>query len=541
MFKLKRRCGIALFVAIGLMAAPAAAQAATLYATPSPLLGANCGAESPCALSTALTKAATGDTVVIGVGTYASGSEYSDGGKSLTIEGAAIGPGRPVIEGGFKLTGSGTRITDVQSTFMRIGNGAEADRVLSISNASDDGCEIESTGGTIANSVCATESSFFSGLSTQATGGPGPMIVRNDTMVGHNGFYSSSSGIVTIEDSIAMRNSTSSAVDASLGEEDTNLIRSYALNRTPDQLPKSEVEPLLEEPIFRGAGDYREAAGSPSIDFGSTTVEYGELDLDGNLRKIGAKSDLGAYEFVPDAPSFGTPSATRTSSTSATVNVPIDPNSGRTYYHVEYGPTVAYGSSTATLPLPAATTPATVEVDLTGLPADSTVHYKVVATSDGGGAATADASVALKTEEPVAKKEEPAKPSTPAAAQKLAPVLRFVGGKGGAPKGQPLLDRSAIKLSTGCGPVACGVTVSGTVKVGSKVLGTLPGPKAASHWQAGKQGAMKLRVSSKVQRLVRAYLEENPSAKAKILVTGTFTTAAGEKVTRKLTIPVRPI
>jgi hypothetical protein len=535
MSKLKRRSAIALFVALGLMAAPAAASAASLYATPSPASGADCSAASPCSLSTALSNAASGDTVVIGVGTYGSGS-YTDSGKSLTIEGAAIGPGRPVIDGGFELTGSETRISDVQTMFMKVGNGAEADRVLSSGNGFYDGCEIESTGGTIANSVCATESTFFSGLSTQSTGGPGPMIVRNDTMIGHNGFYSSSAGIVTIEDSIAMRNSPSGA-DASLGEEDVNLIRSYVLHQYPGQLPKSEVEPLEEEPIFRGAGDYREAAGSPSIDFGSSTAEFGELDLDGNLRKIGAKADIGAYEFVPDAPSLGTPSATRTSSTSATVSVPINPNSGRTYYHVEYGATPGYGSSTATLPLPAATTPATVEVELTGLPTDSTVHYAVVATSDGGGAATADASVNLKKEEPAAAKEEPIKSSTPA---KLAPILRFTGGKGGAPKGQPLLDRSSIKLSTGCGPVACAVTVSGTVKIGTKSFGTLPGPKAASHWQAGKQGAMKLRVSSKVQSRVRAYLEANPTAKAKILVTGVYTTAGGEKATHKLTIPVRP-
>jgi hypothetical protein len=99
----------------------------------------------------------------------------------------------------------------------------------------------------------------------------------------------------------------------------------------------------------------------------------------------------------------------------------------------------------------------------------------------------------------------------------------------------------ALSVSTGCGPIACAVTVSGTMKIGPKSFGTLPGPKAASHWQAGKQGAMKLRVSSKIQSRVRAYLEANPTAKAKIFVTGTYVTAGGEKATHKLTIPVRPI
>jgi hypothetical protein len=333
-----------------------------------------------------------------------------------------------------------------------------------------------------------------------------------------------------MSDSIAMRNSSASADDASLGNENTNLLRSYVLHPYPGQLPLSQVEPLLQEPIFRNAGDYREAANSPSIDFGAATAEFGELDLNGNLRKIGAKTDIGAYEFVPDAPSVGTPSATKTSPTSVTVSVPINPNSGRTYYHVEYGPTAGHGSSTPTLALPAATTPAIVEVDLTGLPVDSTVHYSIVATSDGGGSATADATLKLK----------PVEISASGPPKKLAPILRFNGGQGGAPKGQPLLDRSAIKLSTGCGPVACDVTAVGKVKIGAKAFGTLPGPKKATHWQAGKRGAMRLSVSGKLQRRVREYLEANPSARAKIFVTATYVTAGGDKATRKLTIAVRP-
>jgi len=79
------------------------------------------------------------------------------------------------------------------------------------------------------------------------------------------------------------------------------------------------------------------------------------------------------------------------------------------------------------------------------------------------------------------------------------------------------------------------------VKIGAKSFGTLAGPKTPSHWQAGKQGAMKLRVSSKLQQSVRKHLEANPTARAKILVTATYVTDAGAKATKKLTISVRPI
>ncbi|HVO54174.1 MAG TPA: hypothetical protein VMT37_07165, partial [Solirubrobacterales bacterium] len=69
MLRLNRSAGVALLV-LGLAAAPAAASAKSLYTTPSPALGATCSAESPCALSTAMSTAGNEDTVVIGVGTY---------------------------------------------------------------------------------------------------------------------------------------------------------------------------------------------------------------------------------------------------------------------------------------------------------------------------------------------------------------------------------------------------------------------------------------------------------------------------------------
>lgn len=549
---MNRSLGVTLLVVLGLLVAPAAAAAESFYATPSPAAGASCSAASPCGLATALSTAASGDTVVIGAGSYEPEAEYEDGGKSLTIEGAVIGVGRPVVHGSFTLTGPATRISDVQMAGLFLGGGAEADRVVSINNGFADGCEIETTGGSISNSLCATDSTFFSGLSTQSRAGSGPMTVHNVTMIGHNGFYAGPSGAISIRDSIAMRNAPAGE-DASLGIGTTSLLRSYALHSSGSAVENED--PLIEEPIFRGPGDYREAADSPSIDFGAATAEPGELDLDGNLREIGAKTDIGAYEFVPDPPSVSTPSVTVTSPTSATLDATINPDSGRTYYHVEYGPSAAYGSSTPTATLSAATTPATVQVGLAGLPAGSTLHYRVVATSDGGTTTTAGATFETPPGPPTPPSPVPTTTPTTtststsaptpapvtAPTQKLAPKLRFTQGKGGASKGQPLLDRSTIKLSTACGPVACNVSVEGKVKIGAKTFGTLSGPSAPTHWQAGKQGAIKLRVGAKLQKRVRAYLVAHPGARAKIFVTATFVTADQAQATRKLTIPVRPI
>ena len=57
-------------------------------------------------------------------------------------------------------------------------------------------------------------------------------------------------------------------------------------------------------PIFAnpGAGDYREAAGSPTIDAGRWSIYWAPSRLDGFSRVIGPAPDIGAYEFLPKAP-----------------------------------------------------------------------------------------------------------------------------------------------------------------------------------------------------------------------------------------------
>ena len=101
---------------------------------------------------------------------------------------------------------------------------------------------------------------------------------------------------------------------------------------------------------------------------------------------------MGAYEFVPAAPSVAASATSPLAPTTATVNGTIDPRSARTYYHLEYGPTAAHGSSTPVRVLPAAAGPSTVKFALSGLAVASTVHFSIVATSDGGTTTTPNAS-----------------------------------------------------------------------------------------------------------------------------------------------------
>ena len=133
------------------------------------------------------------------------------------------------------------------------------------------------------------------------------------------------------------------------------------------------------KPLFVNAagGDYREARGSPTIDAGSTINL--PLALGGLPRSLGAELDIGAYEYQP-TPTAVTGAATGVTETSATLNGTATPD-GRAPFtaRFEYGTTTAYGR-TATVSGSGA-----VSAAITGLAPDTTYHYRLTASSPGGG------------------------------------------------------------------------------------------------------------------------------------------------------------
>jgi len=79
------------------------------------------------------------------------------------------------------------------------------------------------------------------------------------------------------------------------------------------------------DPKFVNAnvGDYREAAGSPTIDKGLRRIGH-PTDLAGNPRNLGKTTDIGAYEFLPK-PRVGKIHVSHKTAHSLTVKVPVNP------------------------------------------------------------------------------------------------------------------------------------------------------------------------------------------------------------------------
>lgn len=70
--------------------------------------------------------------------------------------------------------------------------------------------------------------------------------------------------------------------------------------------------------------------------------------------------------------------------TAATITGNVNPNGAATTYHVEYGLTTGYGSQTSPVSAGSGSSPVAVEVDLTGLDADTGYHARLVAVSANG-------------------------------------------------------------------------------------------------------------------------------------------------------------
>jgi hypothetical protein len=76
--------------------------------------------------------------------------------------------------------------------------------------------------------------------------------------------------------------------------------------------------------VKASAGDFREAAGSPTIDKGLQRVGH-PTDLAGNPRNLGKANDMGAYEFLPK-PQVGKIHVSRKTAHSVKVKVGVNPD-----------------------------------------------------------------------------------------------------------------------------------------------------------------------------------------------------------------------
>jgi hypothetical protein len=331
------------------LAVAATAQAAPRYAAPNGSgPKAECPQATPCSLKDAVEGADTGDEVIVTGGTYMLGSAIvSPEGSNVDIHGdfggamprvtaSMPGPVLPVYT-----TGSRVRYLEVVNEAPEFAGGifchigVTVERVISIvggKNATalrpQNSCTVRDSLALASGqeAVALRAAGFFPGYtgvvrnvtalvsgleSTSVTAsyesgkaetgsytldfrnsiaaGPGPDITATSTLLGPGNVVVASSNFDK-----AVATGTATIFDA--GGNQT----------TP--------------PLFVNAagGDYREAAGSPTIDAGVADAQIGSLDLAGNPRSLGATPDIGAFEVVPPAISSPPPAPGQIQSLSVT-------------------------------------------------------------------------------------------------------------------------------------------------------------------------------------------------------------------------------
>lgn len=320
---LRRALPAALFLVI--LSTATTAGAATRYAAP---LGSGtaCSEAVPCAIVEAINSAPAYSEVILTPGTY--GSQAAPittsltGGADINLHGQAGAP-RPVIWSNTTWSmwpnngpDPGPYVSDLElrkvggayGILMR--DGGVTERVKSISS-SGSAC---SPGGIFRDSVCiATGATDAIQTSVGSSGSTGPDLnifnvtaIATGTGRAMNLNYNNYNVTLNIRNSIfrsPVDDITANAVNSAqttlniqnsnFGEIVPILASGGAVTVTPSTTNQT-AEPLFVNPAGE---DFRQAAGSPTIDAGSDHADNGTVDFDGIARVQGLRTDIGAYEF----------------------------------------------------------------------------------------------------------------------------------------------------------------------------------------------------------------------------------------------------
>lgn len=327
---------MALAAALAALAlSPGQASAARTYYVSPRGTGNICTQAAPCNIAFAVKSAVSGDTVI------AAGNEGSYGlpesptlehlvvANDVTLEGAQGQP-RPVlyteatgiaVELGTGGTGqrlSGFEIQDSAKFGTALLGSGSIDHVFTNAPNTGTGC-ITRPATTITDSICAGE---YGILDKVSGGGLWALTLRNDTIYAAKEAMALNSSGPDLEVTAVNTIFHGPAFDigaaqlggtVSVSLDHSNYASVNAEGGAAVTAPGSGTNQTAP-PLFvdAGIGDFREAAGSPTIDAGVNEAANGTTDLAGNPRALPghltcdevppAIADIGAYEFVPVAP-----------------------------------------------------------------------------------------------------------------------------------------------------------------------------------------------------------------------------------------------
>lgn len=347
------RLAVAL-AALILVGTAGSASAVTRYAGPGGI-GTACAQAVPCSLAQAVNVAGTNDEVVVLPGAYTltTGLALATGVNihgtpgnpdAATLDASGLTRGGPalqigtgdgsLISGSKSAVGTGSvgellyagvgvqatvermRITTAGSGGVLIGSGASVivrDSVISLSGTAYGIWATNAASAQVWNDTIISTSGSSVGIEDAATAGTSAVTVRNSIIRGQR------------KDLELWNNSGSVTLDADY----TSFLTSFKYHATGQPDPTltlgSHNQGNSQPPAFvnAGAGDYREAPGSPTINTAFTSDSAGTSDFSGNARRSGGAPDIGAFEL--QAPAVVTGAVSAVTATSATIAGTVNP------------------------------------------------------------------------------------------------------------------------------------------------------------------------------------------------------------------------
>jgi hypothetical protein len=295
--------------------AASSAAAAQRFASPSGS-GSGCSSGSPCSIQTAFSGGGTGDEIIVTPGDYgpisstlfAPPNGYVHGVHGQPAPRIHLAPGRFL-----DTQNPGARVSylqvDGENQPLQVDESTEADQIYAHGTGGD-ACIVY---GTLIDSVCWTASgdTAISGATNAGTTTP---VLRNVTAesFGSGGvgieYHTASSGQITVTAVNVIAHGTSTDVQAqadspantTINIDHSNFVTGLPLGSNGHI---NTTAPQGASPLFvnAAAGDFSEAAGSPTINAGVTSPANGAFDVLGLSRVIQGATDIGAYEYDPFA------------------------------------------------------------------------------------------------------------------------------------------------------------------------------------------------------------------------------------------------
>ncbi len=391
--------GAAACLAVG---APGASAATQLYVGPNGY-GFACSSDYPCDIVQAVKAAGPGDEVIVKPGLYGLTASLDDT-APITIHGEAGQP-RPVLafvgDNSVKLTGSTLRHVEIAQMGLYapalIGQAAIVDGVVVRGGGSAD-CAASLVDSTIRNSVVVARRTDGSAICSGVSSATNTSSVRNVTAVAHNGaaiegYASGTTGgsALNVVNTIARTDpqglglwahTETAGAHSTITVAHSNYAKSVTGGSDAAVFPAGGNQGTPPSFVEEATGDYRQKAGSVTIDAGLSDAQNGTFDLDGDPRNVGAP-DIGADEYVVP-PTATTNPATAVTDIGATLAGSVDPKGAPTSYRFEYGTTTAYGNSTVAAGAGSGSGSVAVTAAVAGLAPATSYHYRVVASNAAG-------------------------------------------------------------------------------------------------------------------------------------------------------------